>query len=78
MVNAGIFVNIAKPMKMPEIIVNNIIFLVLVDPLRHRIANSIDASTSGINKESRRIHRVSKVDGLIAKNIAAMKATVFV
>jgi len=78
MVNAGIFVNIAKPMKMPEIIVNNIIFLVLVDPLRHRIANSIDARTSGISKESRTIHRVSKVDGLIAKNIAATKATVLV
>jgi len=65
-------------MEIPEIEVNNIIFLVLVEPLKHRIADSIDERTSGISKESRRIHRFSKVDGLTAKNIAAMKAAVLV
>jgi len=64
-------------MKVPEIKVNNNTLLLLVEPLKHKIANSIDERTSGISKESRRIHRVSKVDGLTAKRMAAMKATVF-
>jgi hypothetical protein len=67
--------NIPKPMKMPEIKVNKNIILLLVEPLLHKIANRIDERTNGISKESRRIHRVNKVDGVIAKSIEAIKAT---